>query len=199
MKKRNLTYIVFTVAFYFLIAAIFTGCPFFAGTYTRNGSTATLYMDGERSGTVTVSGNTLSGTLDKQRFTATKANNGSNPFAGTWRGKDADGDSVEIVFGNTILMGYYSEDIDDIDESNVGVYEFEGNEAEWEIDDQYDEAAITGNRMKGTFCEIPFTATKVNNSSNPFIGTWRGSVDGTRFEIVIGEKTWAVCLLDFLD
>jgi hypothetical protein len=195
MKKRNLTFILFSTAIFFT-TAILTGCPFFAGTYTRNGSTATIYMDGEKNGTATVSGNTLSGSLDGQRFTATKVNTASNPFAGTWRGTDDDGDSMEIVFGNTILMAYYREDIDDIDESNVGIYEFDGNEAEWEIDDQYDEAVITGNRMKGTLYEVPFTATRANTGSNPFAGTWRGSVEGIRFECVIGETTWAFCFFD---
>jgi len=169
-----------------------SSCNFFAGTYTRNGNTATVYLDGERKGTATVSGNTLSGNLDEQRFTATKVNTNSNPFAGTWKGKDEDEDLVEIVFGNTILMAYYSDDKDDIDETNVGYYEFDGNEAEWEIDDEYGEAAISGNRMKGVFFDIPFTANKVNTSSNPFTGTWRGSVDKTRFEIVISETTYAV-------
>jgi hypothetical protein len=144
----------------------------------------------------TVSGNTLSGIFDGQRFTATRVNTSSNPFAGTWKGTDEDGDSVEIVFGDTILMAYYTEDIDDIDEDNVGEYWYDGNEAEWEIDDCYDEAVISGNRLRGTIYEYSFTAVKTNTSSNQFAGTWRGRVEGIRFEIVIGETTWAVHIFE---
>jgi hypothetical protein len=196
MKTRKLTVILFNTAFYILATAILTGCPLFAGTYTRSGNTATLYMDGEKNGSAAVSGNTLSGNLDGQQFTAARVNTGSNPFAGTWRGTDEDGDSVEIVFGSTILLAYYRDDPDDIDETNVGIYDFDGNEAEWEIDDQYDEAAISGNRMKGTVYEIPFTAARVNTGSNPFAGTWRGSAGEIRFEVVIGEGAWAFRIFD---
>ena len=186
MKKRNLTFILFATA-------ILTGCPFFAGTYTRNGSTAAIYIDGEKKGSATVSGNILSGNFDGQRFNGTKVKTGSNPFAGIWRGTDEDGRSVEIVFGDTILAAYYSEDIDEIDDCSVGIYVFNGNEAEWKIDTQCDKAVIFGNKMKGTLYEIPFTATRVNTGSNRFAGTWKGSVEemGFRFECVIGETTWA--------
>jgi len=150
-------------------------------------------MGGVNKGIATLSGNTLSGKVDGQQFTATRVNTDSNPFAGTWKGTDEDGDSVEIVFGDTILMAYYTEDIDDIDEENVGDYEYDRNKAKWEIDDNCNEAVISGNRIRGTgtVYEIPFSAVKTNTSSNPFTGTWRGRVDGTRFEIVIGETTWA--------
>jgi hypothetical protein len=191
MKRKKLFFIFCTVVFIFFITTTFTSC-IFAGTYNRKGNTATLYMGGRSNGSATVSGNTLSGNFDGQQFSATKVNTGSNPFAGTWKGTDADGDSVELVFGDTILMAYYSEDIDDIDEENVGDYEYDKNKAGWEIDDNEDEAEISGNRLKGTLFEIPFSAVKSNTSSNPFTGTWKGRVDGTRFEIVIGETTWAV-------
>jgi len=170
-------------------ALVLSGCTF-AGTYTRNGNNAVLYRDGKKDATASVSGNTLSVISDGQKYTATKANTGSNPFAGTWKGTDKDGDSLEIVFGNKILMLYESDDKEDIDETNVGSYEFEGNAAELEIDDEYLEASISGNRMK--IKDIDLSFSKVNTGSNPFAGTWRGSSDGIRFEIIMGENTWAI-------
>jgi len=170
-----------------------SGCDSFAGTYARNGNTATVYLDGEKKGTATVSGNTLSGNLDGQRFTATKVNTNSNPFAGTWKWTDKDGDSFEMVFGNTVLMAYSSDEKDDIDETNVSYYEFDGNKAELEIEDEYFEAAVSGNTLSLYYDEEQIAKlTRVNTSSNPFAGTWRGSVDKTRYEIVISETTWAV-------
>ena len=199
MKRQKLFFIFCTIVFHFLIASIFTSCGSnaVAGTYTREGNTAIFYIDGyddddNDNFIVTVSGNKLSVNLDGEQFTMTRINTSSNPFAGTWKGTDEDGDSVEIIFGDTFLMAYYTKDIDDIDEGNVGDYEYDGNEAEWEIDGCCDEAVISDNRLRGTFYEIPFTAAKINTSSNPFAGAWRGHVEGTRFEVVIGEITWAI-------
>ena len=193
MTKRKSPNTLIAIVFISLVTVFFSGCFTAAGTYTRNGNNATLFQDGHRSGSATVSGNNLSGTLDGHRFSATRVNTASNPFAGTWRGTDEDGESVELVFGDSILMAFHMEDMEWIEESNVVMYDFFDNEAEWEIDDwYYDYAVISGSRMTGTLFEIPFTANRVNIGSNPFVGTWRGSLDGIRFELVIGDATWAV-------
>jgi len=190
MKKQKS---LFFTAFVSLTAVFFSGCFVAAGTCTRSGNNATLFQDGARSGSATVSGNSLSGILDGHRFSARRVNTASNPFAGTWRGTDEDGESVELVFGDSILMTFHMEDMEWIEESNVVMYDFFDNEAEWEIDDWYDDyAVISGNRMTGTLFETPFTANRVTVANNPFAGTWRGSPDGVRFELVIGEATWAV-------
>jgi len=192
MSKQKSPSIFFAAVFFSLTAAVFSGC-IFVGTYTRSGNNATLFRDGERSGSATVSGNTLSGNFDGQRFSATRVNVASNPFVGTWRGTAGDGEPVELVFGDSILMFFHAEEMEWIEESNVAMYDFHGNQAEWEIDDWYEDSAVVfGNRMTGTLFETPFAANRVNTAGNPFAGTWRGSLDGVRFELVIGEATWAV-------
>jgi len=193
MRKQKAPNLLFAIAFIFLVIVFFSSCFVAAGTYTRNGNNATLFQDGARSGSATVSGNSLSGTLDGNRFSATRVNTASNPFAGTWRGTDEDGEPVELVFGDSILLAFHMEDMEWIEESNVVMYDLFGNEAEWIIDDWYDDyAVISGNSMTGTVFEVPFTANRVTIANNPFAGTWRGSFDGVRFELVIGEATWAV-------
>jgi len=192
MRKQKTPNLLFAIVFFSLVTVSFSSCFTAAGTYTRNGNNATIFQDGQRSGSATVSGNNLSGTLDGYRFTATRVNTASNPFAGTWRGTDEDGEPVELVFGDSILLAFHMEDMEWIEESNVVMYDFWDNEAEWEIDDWYDDyAVISGSRMTGTLFEIPFTANRVNIANNPFAGTWRGSLDGIRFELVIGDATWA--------
>jgi len=132
MRKQKSPNILLAIVFVSLTAVLFSGCFVAAGTYTHNGNNATLFQDGARSGSATVSGNSLSGTLDGYRFSATRVNTASNPFAGTWRGTDEDGESVELVFGDSILMAFHMEDMEWIEESNVVMYDFFDNEAEWE-------------------------------------------------------------------
>ena len=193
MIKQKSPNSLFAAVFFCLTAVLFSGCFAAAGTYTRNGNNATLFQDGRRSGTATVSGNNLSGILDGYRFSATRVNTASNPFAGTWRGIDEDGEPMEIVFGDSILMLFHAEEMEWIEESNIATYDFWDNEAEWDIGEWYaDYAVISGNSMTGTIFEIPFSANRVNIANNPFVGAWRGSIDGIRFELVIGDATWAI-------
>jgi len=95
MKPQRLPHVLLVAVFLSLSAVVFSGCIAAAGTYTRSGNNATLFQDGERSGSANVSGNMLSGTLDGHRFSATRVNTASNPFAGTWRGA-ARGRPVEL-------------------------------------------------------------------------------------------------------
>ena len=75
------------------------------GTYTFRGNTATLMYEDETI-TVTVSGNTLSGTYRGTRFTATRVyfedvpTSSSNPFMGAWM--DTDGNI--ILFDDTAWL-----------------------------------------------------------------------------------------------
>jgi len=91
-KKSCLGMLVLTWAFTTI------GC-ILSGTYTHNGSTA--IFRGDATGTATVSGNTLTGTFDGMRFTATRANTDTNVFAGTWMGV-VDGDPMEFAFGDAV-------------------------------------------------------------------------------------------------
>ncbi|ULQ59421.1 hypothetical protein K7I13_13205 [Brucepastera parasyntrophica] len=78
------------------------GKPTASDTYTRNGNAAAVggYMY-ETLGSATVSGNTLTGSVQGNSFTASKSNAGSNPFIGAWMGSADDGTEIEIVISDT--------------------------------------------------------------------------------------------------
>ena len=84
--KKSIKFILL-VALVIISGSITTGCYMF-GTYTFRGNTATLTLATEETVTVTVSGNTLTGTYEGMSFTLTRSshspNRGSNPFVGTW-------------------------------------------------------------------------------------------------------------------
>jgi len=90
------------------------------------------------------------------------------------------------------MMAFHQEDREWVAYEDVGMFDFHGNEAYWEIDGFYFErATVSGNGMTGTFFEAPFSANRVSTDGNPFAGTWRGTLDGFRFELVVGDTTWA--------
>jgi len=155
-----------------------------AGTYTRNGNTATFR--GDLSGSVTISGNTMSGTFDNTAFTATRVNTSANPYAGIWTVTE-DGETAEYMLGKTVWAisvsgepsgGGFSEKVD-----GALLMIVPGRQGRAV-------ASVSGNKMKLVVGENEGFLTKASTSSNPFIGTWATTIEGISVEFVIGNDIW---------
>jgi len=176
-KRFLLGVLVVTLAFTTM------GC-IFSGTYTHDGNTATFR--GDAGGTATVSGNTLMGISDGTRFSATRANTDSNPFAGTWVGV-VEGSPMEVALGNGIWVASGFSTIAN------GIYTREGGSIRIvESEGASGSATVSGNTLAITFDGMRFALTRANTGSNPFVGAWTGIIDGSRVEIVLGNTIWAV-------
>jgi hypothetical protein len=106
------------------------------GTYSRNGSTAALsglydYDNGEDvSGTATISANAMTITTTPGWYSpytlARYVPNTANPFIGTWRGTDIDGDTLTVTFtADTVSFSW--PDWPEI--ATQGTYTFSGSTA----------------------------------------------------------------------
>ena len=81
------------------------------GSYTRNGNTATVLSDGERIGTASISGNTMTGTILGNSFNVTKRSANTSPFAGVWTGV-YDGDDIESIISDTHWVLWWPENFE---------------------------------------------------------------------------------------
>jgi len=176
------------------------GCSdIIGGTYTRDGKTASFFVDQENVGTATVEGKTITVSAVERTFTLTKTTVKGNKFTGVWVGNYADGTPFEVAIGNTVFSVNPYED-----RAVFAKFVQNGDHASILVsDEEIGHATIKGKTITATVDGDTYTATKKASlpsgscsmfQKNPFLGVWGGNVEGGDVEVVIGDTVWGARL-----
>jgi len=201
MKQKTQNLLTFVVIALMCVSLI--GCgDIIGGTYTRSGNTASISMDEEVVGTAKLSGKTITVKASDRTFTVSQDMSKVNRFSGIWVGQYEDGTFYEVTIGASLFCVYPYEG-----KAAVAKYTYEGDTATIFIEkaDEMGKATLDGDTLTATIEDEVYTVTKKISTpaggcsaskNNPFLGIWKGNVDGDDVELVVGEQVWGARVVE---